>query len=707
VTIINCDQQGFIQNRFIGCNIRQINDVIDFIEGTKGSGLILFLDFKKAFDTVEWNFMFNVLAKFGFKNDFITWIKILYNDISSSVNNNGWKSPFFKVTRGLKQGCPISSLLFIVVAEILATKLRNNTDINGITIKTSPTQNKKIVISQLADDTTLFLHNTDEIPIVLDVLHTFGIYSGLKLNKSKTEGLLLGTLKHTLPTTTHSIKFHSYAHALGIYFGTNQSEIEKLNWENKINKCRDILNVWNRRNLTFYGKLTIIKSLLLPKLSYVIQSIPTPKHVLSTLNTMIFQFLWSNKREKIKRSILIGPKQTGGLEVPDIYAYNKSLKMKWVKELLISDNSSWKIIPSYILNQFGAHLLVFQMNLDSYKSLPKPKITLFPFYREVLEHFIEYKNITDNNIKPNTFYQIRKQILWGNKYIKYAGKPLLFTHWIDSNILYIEHILNNQGKIDETLILQKLKTKTNWASEVFKIKQAVPNHWKQKITSHESTHTNVRITYNNHYINTLKHTQNKNIRNTFIHKSYELPYIHRYWQNLFNCDIDWKALYTFINTTLVDNRIKQLRFKVIHRIIATNENLFRWNLVNSPLCLHCGELETLDHFLLHCRYLDQTWNTLTDIFKHLNVHQNIRCIKHVAIGYKISYNAYDDINIIISYIVFSIYKAYFMSERRQKQLNILKLIYNELIALDNYHKHKKIHHTLIKKFMNQLQTSIL
>jgi len=129
-------------------------------------------------------------------------------------------------------------------------------------------------------------------------LRTFGIYSGLKLNKSKTEGLLIGTLKHTLPTTTHSIKFQSYAHALGIYFGTNQSEIEKLNWENKMNKCRDILNVWNRRNLTFYGKLTIIKSLLLLKLSYLIQSIPTPKHELSTLNTMLFQFLWSNKREK-------------------------------------------------------------------------------------------------------------------------------------------------------------------------------------------------------------------------------------------------------------------------------------------------------------------------------------------------------------------------------------------------------------------------
>jgi len=72
-----------------------------------------------------------------------------------------------------------------------------------------------------------------------------------------------------------------------------------------------------------------------------------------------------------------------------------------------------------------------------------------------------------------------------------------------------------------------------------------------------------------------------------------------------------------------------------------------------------------------------------------------------------SYNAYDDINVIKSYIVFSIYKAYFMSDRLQKQLNILKLIYNELIFLDNYHKQKKNNHTLIKTFINNLQTLIL
>ena len=81
----------------------------------------------------------------------------------------------------------------------------------------------------MADDKKTILHNMDEIrvPIVIDVVHTFCIYSGLKLNKSKTEGLPLGTLPHIVPTTTHVITFHSvtHAHALG-----------KRNWKTQLGK---------------------------------------------------------------------------------------------------------------------------------------------------------------------------------------------------------------------------------------------------------------------------------------------------------------------------------------------------------------------------------------------------------------------------------------------------------------------------------------
>jgi len=220
-------------------------------------GALLFVDFKNAFDTVEWNMMFNVLTKFGFKSNFINMVKTLYNDICSSVMNNGWQSKFFKRQRGIWQGCPLSSLLFILIAEILATKLRSCNQYEGIMIKCNQ-HVRNIKITQLADDTTIFLKNTNEIPVVINIIDEFGLISGLKLNKQKTEGILLGKSKHENECVIHDIKFSAVVKALGTYVGINSAKCEELNLNDKIVPCQKVINSWNNRNLTFYGRVTVI-----------------------------------------------------------------------------------------------------------------------------------------------------------------------------------------------------------------------------------------------------------------------------------------------------------------------------------------------------------------------------------------------------------------------------------------------------------------
>ena len=88
------------------------------------SGIALFIDFRKAFDTIERDFINNCLEKFNFGPNIKNWVKILYNNVSSCVLNNGFGSEFFPVERGVRQGCPLSGLLFVIGIEILGRAIK-------------------------------------------------------------------------------------------------------------------------------------------------------------------------------------------------------------------------------------------------------------------------------------------------------------------------------------------------------------------------------------------------------------------------------------------------------------------------------------------------------------------------------------------------------------------------------------------------------
>ena len=97
--IIGNEQKGFLKNRYIGENIRTVYDLMEHLEISNRSGMLLLLDFEKAFDSIEWDYLNYVLRLYGFGSQFIKWFNILYKDVSSCILNNGHFSEFFQLGR--------------------------------------------------------------------------------------------------------------------------------------------------------------------------------------------------------------------------------------------------------------------------------------------------------------------------------------------------------------------------------------------------------------------------------------------------------------------------------------------------------------------------------------------------------------------------------------------------------------------------------
>ena len=109
-SIIHHNQTGYIRDRYIGETMRSIFDIMDFTLNENTSGLMIFIDFHKAFDSLEWDYLYKCLEAFNFGQDFIRWVKTFYKNIESCTLNNGFFSEYFKLERGVRQGDPLSPL---------------------------------------------------------------------------------------------------------------------------------------------------------------------------------------------------------------------------------------------------------------------------------------------------------------------------------------------------------------------------------------------------------------------------------------------------------------------------------------------------------------------------------------------------------------------------------------------------------------------
>ena len=429
-TLIHSDQTGFIKGRYIGENIRLIEDVMEYTKVHNIPGILIALDFKKAFDSLEWGYIMNTLDAFNFGTSIKRWISTFYTNIESAVINNGFLTNWFKPSRGVRQGCPLSPFLFILSAELLANKIRQDTKIKGIKILEN-----EIKLSQFADDTNLFCADLETVKEALKLVDEFGRLSGLTLNVKKSKAMWLGKWEKNKNSPLNLKWMRSPMRILGVHVSYNERENNELNFNLKMRKMQSNLDIWRARNLTLFGKVMIIKSLGLSQLVYSASTLNVPGDITSILKTKLFSYLWNNKKDKIKREGLYQDIHKGGLRMVDIEIMFKALKLAWIPKLLSPGNPNWKTIPDYYLKRAGGLNFLLRCNYDE-----KYLTSLPVFYRNILKYFRELKTLYNHNQDQNI-------ILHNNKDILVGDRPFFIREWYQNGVLSIQDLLTTTGQL--------------------------------------------------------------------------------------------------------------------------------------------------------------------------------------------------------------------------------------------------------------------
>lgn len=593
--LINKDQSGFISGRYIGDNTRLVYDLMQIVEDNNIPGLLLLIDFEKAFDSLSWSFMQKVLSAYNFGPSIIQWISTFYKNTQVAVNQCGNLSSFFNTERGCKQGDPISPYIFILCAEILAAKIRKNEKIKGIKIN-----NRDFILSQYADDTTIILDGSEEsLNETLYELEQYAKFSGLKINFSKTHVVWIGSKKYSTESIKTKWKLNwgvNRFKLLGITFDTDLDKMLTLNFLDKISNIKIKINYWNRRNLTPLGKITVIKSLLLSSLNHLFLSLPNPNDkILKEIDELFYNFIWEGT-SRIKKTVLCQDYCNGGLRMININAFIAALKTTWLRKL-ITNNNQWIVILQSSLNI--QNIFNFGVSYITEKVFPKIKNK---FWKDV---FMSHIQVSSKN-NPTEIQQFQTNPIFFNDNIKIGNKTIYNKSCIENGIKYINDITKEDGNIYTYLELKRTYDVNINFLQYSGLVRSIQD-WKKTLNLE-----NIKTKVANPvlpfpvqvYLKSHKGTQDMY---KILNENKDPPSGKISWGKKYNFDEEeWKKIFREPFIITKDYTIQWFQTRINHKILATNTFLYKIKLTNNPKCTFCSQVdETIEHIFWECEYVNK------------------------------------------------------------------------------------------------------
>lgn len=460
--VIDSTQTGFLPQRWIGDNVLSHLEEIAYLEETQLPGVILFLDFEKAFDRIDRGWIERCTAVVGFGQGMQRWVHILHAGTSARVAFNGWHTDAFPVSSGVFQGSPLSPLLFVLATQPMAAHARRTAA--AFQPRQLPSGHLIPVMHQHADDTTVHASSPEEANQLLNSsvdLHCQA--TGSKLQRSKSQGLGLGAASHLTgvePVTgvTFTAAGESIRH-LGIPLQRDADAAAAQLYDSILERLNTRIARWSGFHLSLLGRSYVAKQALVSMFTYHATFISVPQPVLAQLTAAVYTFVAANRPLTAgaaalfpSRDVCIRDTSKGGISLVDIRGQLAALQAKIIARLLEPEHLPWKAFFDFWLYRSSAWI-------DSQASPPTARQQhawqlgrFLPFSTfdlagmaappRVVQYLTAFRQLQPHRLQPTqelAYEDIMGQPLFHSRSIldSATGQPLQWFPWARQHIVRV------------------------------------------------------------------------------------------------------------------------------------------------------------------------------------------------------------------------------------------------------------------------------
>lgn len=345
--LISPSQSAFIKGRSIHDNFLYVRNMARRFHRNRTPTLLMKLDISKAFDSVRWDYLLELLQHRGFPARWRNWITALMATSTSKVLLNGIPTDKIVHGRGLRQGDPLSPFLFILAIDPLYQLMQMATGM-GL-LKTLGGRTPRTSISMYADDAAIFIKPTkDDVANITKLLHSFGEATGLRTNLEKTivapiscNNIDLDEILSEWPITRTGFPLKYLGLPLAI------RRLRKVDFQPLIDKAAKKLSGWQNRNITQAGRICLAKTVLSAQPLYLLTVLKPPTEVLEEIDKIRKRFIWAGDnlltggKCKVNWIKTCSPKENGGLGVLNLHYFARALRLRWLWHEWASPGKTW------------------------------------------------------------------------------------------------------------------------------------------------------------------------------------------------------------------------------------------------------------------------------------------------------------------------------------------------------------------------------